>query len=185
VCCPRSTRGEPAAGAWPRVREALQESGGEDVLRSLPAGLHSQLGASWPDGIDLSGGQWQKVALGRALMRQNPLLLILDEPTSALDATAEHALFSRYRSLSQQARSHGAITVFVTHRFSTAADADQIVVLEQGRIVEIGNHAELVSKGGSYADLYELQATGYRDTVDQLRGHRPVLSRNAGPSGAS
>lgn len=144
------------------VRRALSDAAAEDVLRALPNGLATQLGTSWPNGVELSGGQWQRVALGRGMMRANPLLLVLDEPTSALDATTEHALFERYIDAAHKARRRGAITLLVTHRFSTVAAADIVVVLDHGRIVETGTHAELIAADGHYAELYELQARGYR-----------------------
>ncbi|GAA4690089.1 ABC transporter ATP-binding protein [Phytohabitans rumicis] len=145
------------------VRAALDRARSADVLDHLPDGLRSQLGKSHADGAELSGGQWQKIALGRALMRDTPLLLVLDEPTSALDPQAEHALFERY---AEQARrvgeTTGAITVLVSHRFSTVRMADQIVVVRDGRVAEVGSHAELVRRGGQYAELYALQAQAYR-----------------------
>jgi ATP-binding cassette subfamily B protein len=113
-------------------------------------------------GTELSGGQWQKLALARAMMRERPLLLILDEPTSALDASAEHELFDRYaESARAVAAATGGIAVFVSHRFSTVRMADLIVVVDGGRIAEQGTHAELVARGGIYAELYGLQAAAY------------------------
>jgi ATP-binding cassette subfamily B protein len=114
-------------------------------------------------GVDLSGGQWQKLALGRAMMRPAPLLLILDEPTAALDAPSEHALFERYAAQARAAGdAAGTITVLVSHRFSTVRMADRIVVLDGGRIRELGTHAELMASGDLYAELFELQARSYR-----------------------
>lgn len=144
------------------VERALHDAAAEDVLGSLPSGLATQLGTNWPDGVELSGGQWQRLALGRGMMRTDPLLLVLDEPTSALDATTEHALFERYIDAAHRARRRGAITLLVTHRFSTVAAADIVIVLDRGKVVEMGTHAELVASGGHYAELYELQARGYR-----------------------
>ncbi|TDB75478.1 ABC transporter ATP-binding protein [Micromonospora sp. KC723] len=145
------------------VRAALERARAADVLTHLPDDLETQLGKSWADGAELSGGQWQKLALGRALMRQTPLLLVLDEPTSALDPEAEHALFERY---AEQARrvgeTTGAITVLVSHRFSTVRMADQIIVVRDGRIAEVGDHAHLIRAGGQYAELYALQARAYQ-----------------------
>ena len=145
-----------------QVRRALHHAAAEDVTAALPNGLTTQLGTSWPSGVDLSGGQWQRIAIARGLMRTAPLMLILDEPTSALDAATEHALFERYAAAAHTTGRQGGITLLVTHRFSTVAAADLVVVLDQGRVVEIGTHAELIAAQGHYAELYELQARGYR-----------------------
>jgi ATP-binding cassette subfamily B protein len=153
----------PRASSAPAVRAALDRAHALDVLDRLPEGLDSQLGKSYADGAELSGGQWQKLALGRALMRTAPLLLVLDEPASALDPEAEHALFERY---AEQARrvsdTTGAITLFVSHRFSTVRMADLIVVVQDGRVLESGDHATLVARGGLYAELFALQEKAYR-----------------------
>ncbi|MFF3115200.1 ABC transporter ATP-binding protein [Kitasatospora sp. NPDC057904] len=145
------------------VREALEKAHATDVVGQLSDGLDTQLGTSWTEGAELSGGQWQKLALGRALMREAPLLLVLDEPTSALDPEAEHHLFERYAT---QARtlgaSTGAITLLVSHRFSTVRMADLIVVVRDGRVVETGDHATLMKADGLYAELFELQALAYK-----------------------
>jgi len=147
----------------PAVVGALERAGAVDVVEGLPAGLDAQLGRSFEDGVDVSGGQWQKLALGRAFMRDEPLVLLLDEPTANLDAETEHALFERYAAGAARARERtGAITVLVTHRFSTVRAADLIVVLDGGRVAATGTHDELVAQGGLYADLYDLQARGYR-----------------------
>jgi ATP-binding cassette subfamily B protein len=144
------------------VNRALVRANAEDVVSALPAGLETQLGLSFEGGAELSVGQWQKLALGRAMMR-DPLLLVLDEPTSSLDSTTEHALFERFASESRRASlMNGAITILVSHRFSTVRMADLIVVIQEGKIIEQGSHRELVSRGGVYADLYELQASSYR-----------------------
>ncbi len=144
------------------VSTALGRARGEDLLSRLDDGLHTQLGKSYADGTELSGGQWQKLALGRAMMRETPLLLILDEPTSALDAQAEHNLFEEYaESAKRVAATTGAITVLVSHRFSTVRMADLILVVNDGRIQESGTHDELVKLGGLYADLYGMQAQAY------------------------
>src|SRR5690606_27448126 len=109
-------------------------------------------------GTDLSGGQWQKLALGRAMMREDPLLLLLDEPTSALDAQAEHNLFEQYALGARRvAQRTGAITVLVSHRFSTVRMADTILVVGEGKVLEAGTHEELIAMNGTYADLYALQ----------------------------
>ncbi|WP_020573988.1 ABC transporter ATP-binding protein [Actinopolymorpha alba] len=153
----------PTLGDQAAVTAALDRAGAADLLVTLPAGLDTQLGPSWPAGVDLSGGQWQKLAIGRAMMRTTPLLLLLDEPTAALDADTEHRLFERWTAAAAELRrSTGAVTVLVSHRFSTVRMADLIVVLDRGRIVETGSHAELVARRGLYAELYELQAQSYR-----------------------
>ncbi|MFD2081927.1 ATP-binding cassette, subfamily B [Actinopolymorpha cephalotaxi] len=145
------------------VAAALDRAGAGDLPATLPAGPATQLGAQWPGGVDLSGGQWQKLAVGRGMMRQAPLLLLLDEPTAALDAETEHRLYERWTVAARELRrSTGAVTVLVSHRFSTVRMADLIVVLDRGRIVESGTHAELVARRGLYAELFELQAASYR-----------------------
>jgi ATP-binding cassette subfamily B protein len=144
------------------IHLAIDRGGAGDVLEQLPDGLNTRLGTAFA-GRNLSGGQWQKLALGRAMMRDEPLLVVLDEPTASLDATTEHALFERYAAAAQRtSRTTGAVTVLVSHRFSTVMSADLIVVLDGGRIVEQGSHEELVELGGQYAELFELQARSYR-----------------------
>jgi ATP-binding cassette subfamily B protein len=143
---------------------AVARAGAEDVVERLELGLATQLGPSWSDGVDLSFGQWQKLALARGFMREEPLLLVLDEPTAALDAETEHALFERY---AQAARTgavdeHGRVMVLVSHRFSTVRMADLIVVLDGARVTEVGTHEELMRLGGQYASLYDTQAAAYR-----------------------
>ncbi|MGW7683110.1 ABC transporter ATP-binding protein [Kribbella sp. NPDC054772] len=145
-----------------RVQRALQDAAAEDLLAALPAGLDTQLGTTWPGGVDLSGGQWQRIAIARGMLRRSPLLLILDEPTAALDAATEHALFERYTAAGREAGRNGGVTLLVTHRFSTVAAADLVVVLDRGRVIEVGSHTELLANQGHYAELYELQARGYR-----------------------
>jgi len=145
------------------VLAALERAHAADLVARLENGLRTQLGKSYADGAELSGGQWQKLALGRAMMRESPLLLILDEPTSALDAEAEHALFERYAANAKRAaRRTGAITVLVSHRFSTVRMADLILVLEGNRLAEVGSHADLMARNDIYAALYSLQAAAYR-----------------------
>jgi ATP-binding cassette subfamily B protein len=144
------------------VAHALGRAGAEDVINALPAQLQTQLGRTYADGTELSGGQWQKLALGRAMMRDRPLLLILDEPTAALDAHAEHELFERYTTgIRRAAATAGAVTILVSHRFSTVRMADLIVVMEQGRIAETGSHDQLMARDGIYAGLYRLQTAAY------------------------
>jgi ATP-binding cassette subfamily B protein len=147
----------------PAVLGALERAHATDVVATLPRGLATQLGRYFKDGTGLSDGQWQKLALGRAMMRPTPLLLVLDEPTAALDAPTEHALFERYAGAAQRtAAANGGITLLVSHRFSTVRMADLIVVLDEGGLVAAGSHAELMAQPGLYAELYDLQARAYR-----------------------
>ncbi len=146
----------------PEILAALERASATDLLAALPHGLDTQLGTSWPGGVGLSGGQWQRLAIARGMARRSPMLLVLDEPTSALDPATEHALFDRYAEAARQTGREGGITLLVTHRFSTATAADLVVVLSEGRVRESGTHAELLARGGQYAELYELQARGYR-----------------------
>jgi ATP-binding cassette subfamily B protein len=142
------------------VRAAVARAGADDVIARLPRGLDTQLGPTWPDGVEVSFGQWQKLALARAFMRDRPLLLVLDEPTAALDAETEHALFERYAAASRGAGD--GVTVLVSHRFSTVRMADLIVVLDGARVAEVGSHEELLARRGTYAELYGIQAAAYR-----------------------
>lgn len=145
------------------VRGALRQAAAEDVLRRLPHGLSTQLGKTWTDGVELSGGQWQKLAVARAMMRTAPLLLILDEPASALDPQAEFALFEQYTANARRvAQTTNGVTVFVSHRFSTVQMADLIVVLANGCVAEMGSHGALMARGGLYAELFGMQAAAYR-----------------------
>ncbi len=148
----------------PAVVRAVGRAGADDVVARLTAGLDTQLGPTWPGGVDMSFGQWQKLALARGFMRDQPLLLVLDEPTAALDAETEHALFERYAAAAQNpaVAAGGRITVLVSHRFSTVRMADLIVVLDGARLVEVGTHEDLMAKGGQYAELYGIQAAAYR-----------------------
>jgi len=141
------------------VSVAATRSGADDVVQRLRGGLDAQLGPTWPDGVDVSFGQWQKLALARGFMRDQPLVLVLDEPTAALDSETEHALFERYAAA---VRGDGRITILVSHRFSTVRMADLIVVLQGSRVTEVGSHEELLARGGVYAELYGIQAAGYR-----------------------
>jgi ATP-binding cassette subfamily B protein len=148
----------------PAVRAAVDRAGAADVVARLTSGLDTQLGPTWPSGVELSFGQWQKLALARGFMRDEPLLLVLDEPTAALDAETEHALFEHYAAAARGTgeSSSGGITILVSHRFSTVRMADLIVVLDGARLVEAGTHHELMAKNGQYAELYSIQAAAYR-----------------------
>jgi ATP-binding cassette subfamily B protein len=144
-----------AAGA------AVARAGAHDVIDRLSDGLDTQLGAAWEGGAEVSFGQWQKLALARGLMRDEPLLLILDEPTAALDAETEHALFERFAEAARGEAATGRVTVLVSHRFSTVRMADLIVVMDGARVVESGSHEQLMAKHGQYAELFALQAAAY------------------------
>jgi ATP-binding cassette subfamily B protein len=146
-----------------RIEDALRRGHGEDIAELLPHGVDTQLGRRWSGGTDLSGGQWQKTALARTLMRNTPLLLVFDEPTSALDPHSEHALFEDYAAAGKAAGAErGAITVLISHRFSTVRMADTVIVLADGRVAEVGTHDELIHLGGTYAELFAIQARAYR-----------------------
>ena len=147
------------------MREALERAGAADVLAALPAGPATQLGARWEGGVDLSTGQWQKLALGRALMRRDPLVVFFDEPTASLDALAEHALFERYAAEARGGTARGAITVLVSHRFSTVRAADLILVIDGGGVAALGAHDDLILRGGLYSELYLMQARAYRQAA--------------------
>jgi ATP-binding cassette subfamily B protein len=144
------------------LASAVERAGAGDVMSRLGSGWDTQLGPTWPNGTELSFGQWQKLALARGFMRDLPLLLILDEPTAALDAETEHALFERYAAAARGNDTSGRITILVSHRFSTVRMADLIVVLDGSRLVEVGTHEELMAKRGQYAELYSIQAAAYR-----------------------
>jgi ATP-binding cassette subfamily B protein len=153
----------------PAVTAAVQRAGADDVVERASSGLETQLGPTWPEGADLSFGQWQKLALARGFMREQPLVLVLDEPTAALDAETEHALFERFAAAARETASavgrstgNGRVTVLVSHRFSTARMADMIVVLDGARVTQSGSHEALMAKGGQYAELYGIQAAAYR-----------------------
>ncbi|HEY0474258.1 MAG TPA: ABC transporter ATP-binding protein [Kribbella sp.] len=145
----------------PAVAAAVGRAGADDVVDRLEDGLDTQLGSTWPGGAEISFGQWQKLALARGFMRDQPLLLVLDEPTAALDAETEHALFERYAAAAR-ASTDGRITILVSHRFSTVRMADLIVVLDGAQLVETGTHEALMARHGHYADLYQIQAAAYR-----------------------
>jgi ATP-binding cassette subfamily B protein len=145
------------------VARAVERAGAGDVVAKLPGGLDTQLGPTWPGGVEVSFGQWQKLALARGFMREHPLLLVLDEPTAALDAETEHALFERYAAAARRdEHGNGRITILVSHRFSTVRMADLIIVLDAARLAEMGSHEDLMARGGAYAELYGIQAAAYR-----------------------
>jgi len=159
----------PRLDDMPAVAVAVDRAGAADVVERLIEGLTTQLGPTWPGGVDVSFGQWQKLALARGFMRDRPLLLVLDEPTAALDAETEHMLFERYAAAARggfggdRAQApEGRITILVSHRFSTVRMADLIVVLDGAKLVEVGSHEELMAKRGQYAELYGIQAAAYR-----------------------
>lgn len=139
-----------------RWREASDKGMASAFIDSLPQGFETQLGKWFKDGRELSGGQWQKIALARAFMREQADILVLDEPTAAMDAQAEATIFEHFSAMSSQ-----RIVILISHRFSTVRMADQIVVIQDGRIIEHGNHAQLVAQAGHYAHLFALQAKGY------------------------
>jgi ATP-binding cassette subfamily B protein len=140
----------------PRIERAAEKGGADEVIAGLPQGYETMLGAWFERGRELSGGQWQKIALGRAFMRDAEVL-VLDEPTSALDAGREYEIFQRFRQLTD-----GRIAILISHRFSTVRMADRIAVLDNGELIELGTHRELLERGGLYARLFNMQAEGYR-----------------------
>jgi ATP-binding cassette subfamily B protein len=145
-----------ALGDRPRIEAAAAKSGADPVIRGLPQGYDTTLGRWFREGRDLSGGEWQKIALARAFMRDCDVI-VLDEPTAALDAENELRVFQQFRELTV-----GKIAVLISHRFSTVRMADRIFVIEQGQITERGSHGELLMLGGTYARLFTMQAESYR-----------------------
>ena len=152
----------PRLDERPAAETAVDRAGANDVIDRLALGLDTQLGATWEGGAEVSFGQWQKLALARGFMRDEPLLLVLDEPTAALDAETEHALFERFADAARADTDSGRVTVLVSHRFSTVRMADLIVVLDGNRVAEVGSHAELMALDGQYASLFRIQASAYR-----------------------
>ena len=140
----------------PLLEQSAEKSMADEVVEKLPSHYEQMLGRRFEGGVDLSGGEWQKIALARAYLR-DAQLLILDEPTSALDARSEYEVFQRFSELTA-----GKMAIFISHRFSTVRMADRIVVLENGRIAEEGDHESLTHLGGRYAEMFELQASSYR-----------------------
>jgi ATP-binding cassette subfamily B protein len=138
-----------------RIKEAAKRSLADTVIERLPDGYQQMIGRWFKQGTNLSGGEWQKIAIARAYMR-DAQMLILDEPTAALDARAEHEVFKRFVELT-----HDKCAVLISHRFSTVRMADRIVVLHQGKLLEQGTHRELLAAGGQYSELFKMQAAGY------------------------
>lgn len=145
----------------PHIEDSARRAGADERIERLPSGYDSPLGRWFDQGVSLSGGEWQKIALARAFQREAPIL-ILDEPTSALDAQAEHDLFARLRELAE-----GRTTLYISHRFSTVRQAERILLLELGKVAEYGTHEELMAAQGSYAELFTLQAQAYLDVVPE------------------
>ena len=139
-----------------RVRAAAARAMADEVIESLPRGYDQLVGRRFKNSVDLSGGQWQKIAIARAYMR-DAQVMILEEPTAALDARSEFEVFQRFKELSDN-----RTAVLISHRFSSVRMADRILVLDQGRLEASGTHAQLMAAGGRYAELFELQAAGYR-----------------------
>ncbi len=152
----------PRLGEPDRIRSALSRAGSAALEHDLPDGLETSIGNRFTGGRELSGGQWQRIALARGLMRDAPLLTVLDEPTASLDAPTEAALFARYAEAARsRADANGGITLLVSHRFSTVRSADLIVVMDRGQVMEAGSHTELMAAAGVYAELFSLQARAY------------------------
>jgi ATP-binding cassette subfamily B protein len=139
-----------------RIIQAAGKSGAHSIIENLPGGYETILGRWFHGGHELSLGQWQKIALARAFMREAEIL-VLDEPTASLDAETEYEIFRNFQELTD-----GKMAILISHRFSTVRMADRIVVIRDGRIAEIGSHAELLSQEGTYAQLFRMQAEGYR-----------------------
>lgn len=152
----------PAMNNPGAVTAAIRRAGAAGFVSQLPQQEDTQLGAAWPGGVELSGGQWQKVALSRALMRPAPLLTVMDEPAASLDAMSEHEFFERLLAMRSKSAQSGGILLFVSHRFTTARAADLIVVLKNGRVEQSGTHSELAQTEGLYAELFRMQSRIYQ-----------------------
>ncbi len=161
IGAPRYTEADNADADRGQLVDAVRQAGFSERAEQLPNGLHTQLGTVWPNGIDLSGGEWQKVALARAYMRPTARIVLLDEPSSAYDAETEQELFNGVIRRAKQARTTGGVTFLVTHRLSSVRNADLILVLDHGELVQQGAHEELMSVDGTYRDLYTAQAKGF------------------------
>jgi ATP-binding cassette subfamily B protein len=153
------------------IRHAARSAGADALLSGLPSGYDTRLSRAYQDGVDLSIGEWQRVAVARAFLRDAPFL-VLDEPTAALDPHAERELFDAMRSLQR-----GRAVLLISHRFSSVRSADRIYVLDHGRVIESGSHADLMAQGGRYAELFSLQAGAYLDDVDQAVASVPSVPR--------
>jgi ATP-binding cassette, subfamily B, bacterial len=145
-----------AMGDVERIAAAARKSGAQAVVEELPQGYETMLGRWFQDGHELSLGQWQKIALARAFMREAEIL-VLDEPTASVDARTEYEIFQNFKTLTE-----GKMAILISHRFSTVRMADRIAVIQEGRIAELGTHEELLRRGGIYAELFGMQAEGYR-----------------------
>lgn len=145
-----------ALGDAERIAAAARKSGAQAVVEELPEGYETMLGRWFHDGHELSLGQWQKIALARAFMRDAEIL-VLDEPTASVDARTEYEIFQNFKTLTE-----GKMAILISHRFSTVRMADRIAVIQEGRIAELGTHDELLRREGTYAELFSMQAEGYR-----------------------